>query len=70
MAFVMSSLSNYPLGAEPELAGLDIVQEEICASCTLTDGDGNCDPNRPDCPLTIRDTLLREEVETWPELTP
>jgi len=30
--------------------------EAICDACPLLDEDGDCDSNRPDCPLTVRDS--------------
>lgn len=51
--------SNYPPGVtgnEPRIAGLSAKDEAICDTCPFLDENGDCDPNRPDCPLTIRDT--------------
>ena len=54
----MNNLSNYPPGVtgnEPEINGMDDADEKLCWECKLVDENGNCDPNRPDCPITVRD---------------
>ncbi len=40
-------------GNEPEIAGNP--NEDLCEKCVLVDDKGDCDPNRPDCPITVRD---------------
>ena len=42
-------------GNEPQIAGQSKEDEAICDSCPFLDENGDCDPNRPDCPLTVRD---------------
>ncbi len=42
-------------GNEPQIAGQPKEDEAICDSCQFLDENGDCDPNRPDCPLTVRD---------------
>ena len=42
-------------GNEPQIAGMSAEDEAICNICPFLDENGDCDPNRPDCPLTVRD---------------
>ncbi len=41
-------------GSEPQIAGISAEDEAICNACPFLDENGDCDPNRPDCPLNFR----------------
>ena len=58
--------SNYPPGVtgnEPQIAGMSAEDEALCDACLFVNENGDCDPNRPDCPITLRDTATTNREE-------
>ena len=49
-------------GNEREIAGLTKEEEAICESCPFTDSNGECNPNRPDCPLTLKEVYDNDQT--------